>query len=247
VDKDELLERYEALGAEGDFLAARPLFEHELQERERRGQPDAALLRQYGYLLNCHGRYTIRRAIEQYERSMSLDPGDDQVQYLWMGAKASLDEAAHAVARYRERAAAVPGELRALRLLSAAHLAAKDFGGAAEVIETGLAIAPGDWMLVSNRAEVKAARGDPDGALADWRRARELNPDNLGPVYASAFLLEREGRLAEAAGQWQHIVDHCAARGWDLTAVWPRQELQRVRALLHARPARGEQGPETPA
>jgi len=29
-----------------------------------------------------------------------------------------------------------------------------------------------------------------------------------------------------------YIVDYCDARGWDLTAVWPKQELQRLRELL---------------
>ena len=70
MDKDELLERYEALGEDDDFLAAKPLFEAEIQRQEEseaglRGPDAALLLRQYGYLLNCHGRITIRRAIEQ--------------------------------------------------------------------------------------------------------------------------------------------------------------------------------------
>ncbi len=51
MDKRQLLERYEALGNEHDFLAAKPLFERALAER-----PDADLLLQYGYLLECHGR-----------------------------------------------------------------------------------------------------------------------------------------------------------------------------------------------
>jgi hypothetical protein len=95
MDKDELLERYKALGEDGDFLAAKPLFEAEIRRREQgkpglRGPEDALLLRQYGYLLQCHGRITIRRAIEQYERSIGLDPGADKVRYQWIGAKASL-------------------------------------------------------------------------------------------------------------------------------------------------------------
>src|SRR2546423_14768141 len=103
MDKDELLERYEALGEEADFLAARPLFEREVAER-----PDPILLRQYGYLLECHGRYTIRRAIEQYERAIALDPDAEKVRYQWIGAKASLRESGEAVAVYTGRAAADP-------------------------------------------------------------------------------------------------------------------------------------------
>jgi len=50
---------------------------------------------------------------------------------------------------------------------------------------------------------VRAATGDPDGALADWRRALELDSENISGAYSSAFLLEREGRLEEAAAAWR--------------------------------------------
>jgi Flp pilus assembly protein TadD len=150
MDKDELLERYEALGEDNDFLAARPLFEAEIQRRERSEQglrgPEGSLL---------------------------------------------------------------------------------------------LRLAPGDAKLTWDRGELKARGGDPEGALADWRRAHELDPEDFSPVYSSAFLLEREGRLAEAAEAWRHIVDFATGRGWELTAAWPRQELQRVLGLLDEREDRG--------
>jgi hypothetical protein len=83
---------------------------------------------------------------------------------------------------------------------------------------------------------VKAARGDPEGALADWRRAHELSPEGeLSMVYSTAFLLENQGRLAEAAQAWRHILEYADTRGWDLTAVWPRQELQRLHKLVEDR------------
>jgi tetratricopeptide (TPR) repeat protein len=212
MDKDELLERYEALGEDDDFLAAEPLFKAEIQRQEGseaglRGPDAALLLRQYGYLLNCHGRITIRRAIQQYQRSIDLGPDDDQVQYMWIGAKATLDEADDTITRYHERVAASPGDVRELRFLAHAYLAAKDFGAAKGVIDTGLALTPDDPGLIIDRGEVKDHWGDPEGALADWRRAHELDPENFAPVYASAFLLEREGRLAEAAEAWRHIMD----------------------------------------
>jgi tetratricopeptide (TPR) repeat protein len=226
VDKYELVERYEALGDENDFLAARRLFEQDLT-----GRSGALDRRQYGYLLECHGRRALRRAVEQYERAMALDPDQDKVQYQWMHAKAALGEPDDAVTRYRNRVAGSPGDVRWLRLLASAYLSARDFGAAAEVTGTGLGLAPGDPKLTCDRGEVKAARGDPEGALADWRRAHELDPEDFGPVYMSAFLLEQEGRLAEAAAAWRHILEYAEAHDWELTAIWPRQMLERLEEL----------------
>ena len=104
----------------------------------------------------------------------------------------------------------------------------------AKEIKEQLAALP-DWKLTADRGDVKAARGDPEGALADWSRAHELNPGDFGPVYSSAFLLEHEGRLAEAIGAWRHILEYADAHDWELTAVWPRQELQRLQKLLDDR------------
>jgi len=152
MDKYELVERYEALGDEDDFLTAKRLFEQELTERS--GALDR---RQYGYLLECHGRRTLRRAVDQYEQAMALDPDADQVQYQWMHAKAALGEPEDAITRYRDRVADSPTDVRELRFLSSAYLLARDYGAASEIIDTGLGLAPGDWKLTSDRGEVKAA------------------------------------------------------------------------------------------
>jgi cytochrome c-type biogenesis protein CcmH/NrfG len=149
-----------------------------------------------------------------------------------MSAKAALGEPEDAITRYRARVAGSPRDMRGLRLLSSACLAARDYRAASDVIDTGLALVPDDPKLTYDRGEVKAARGDQDGALADWRRAHELDPADFGPVYMSAFLLEHEGRLAEAIAAWRHILEYADAHGWELTAVWPRQEVERLRQKL---------------
>jgi tetratricopeptide (TPR) repeat protein len=163
---------------------------------------------------------------------MALDPDAEKVQYQWISAKAALFHHEDVISRYRERAASSPGTVPQLRLLSSACLVARDFEAASEAIDAGLKLAPGDCKLVYDRGEVKKGRGDPDGALADWRLALELCPDDLGPAYASAFLLERLGRLAEAAESWHHILEHADADGWELTAIWPRRQLQRLHDAL---------------
>jgi hypothetical protein len=73
VTKDELLERYEALGEECDFLAARPLYEQALADAA-----DARAANDYGYLLECHGRRELQRAVELYVRAIELDPAFDK-------------------------------------------------------------------------------------------------------------------------------------------------------------------------
>jgi tetratricopeptide (TPR) repeat protein len=100
---------------------------------------------------------------------------------------------------------------------------------ALKVVGAGLELTPNDAALHALRGEAKAGLGDAEGALADWRRALELEPDDIGPLYSSAFLLEREGRVAEAIDAWQAIIDWNEARGYSLQTPWPRQELDRLR------------------
>lgn len=172
----------EAIGEETDFAECKRLFEQEMTE-----EASALDRRQYGYLLECHGRYAMRSAVEQYERAMTLDPDDEKVQYQWTSAKAALGEGEDAVMRYRQQAASSPGSLRDLRLLSTALLLARDFSAASEVIDTGLRLAPSDGKLLSDRGEVKEALGDPDASRRRWAaraiRRRPPRPASLSPHF----------------------------------------------------------------
>ena len=214
MDKDELLERYEALGQDEDFLAAKPLFEAEIQRREQSEAglhgPDAALLlRQYGYLLQCHGRIAIRRAIEQYERAIALDPGADKVRYQWIGAKAALFEPEDAITLYRQRVAASPRDVRELRFLAHAYLAAKDFDAAKGVIDTGL-----------------APRGRPITSYDPaWDKGPRLaaSPQNRDPLAPGPALQPMAGKVA---GDSRSIKPSAGTGSWPAqpgrSAAWPR-------------------------
>jgi cytochrome c-type biogenesis protein CcmH/NrfG len=94
----------------------------------------------------------------------------------------------------------------------------------------GLQLAPEDAPLIALRGDAKAGLDDPVGALADWRHALELDEDDLGPLFSSAFLLERQGRRAEAIEAWQAILEWNESRGYALQALWPRKELERLRS-----------------
>jgi tetratricopeptide (TPR) repeat protein len=227
MERDELLERYEALGDERDFLEAKPLYEVGLREA-----PDARLLNDYGYLLACHGRRELRRAVELYERAIELDPGYDKPHYQLISARAGLGEAELSVATYQRRLAAAPAEPREYRFLATAYLLADEYVKALEVVDTGLELMPDDAQLITARGDALAAVGDVEGALADWRRALELDADDIGALYSSAFLLEREGRLEEAAEAWQAVIAWNRSRGFALQTVWPIEELERLRGAL---------------
>jgi tetratricopeptide (TPR) repeat protein len=227
MEMQELLERYEALGEERDFLAAKPLYERALAEGE-----DAQVLNDYGYLLVCHARRELRLAAEAYGRAIELDPDSDKPHFQLISARASLLEPDRGVSDYEARLATAPDSVREHRFLAQAYLLAHDWTKALETVEAGLELAPGDAALVAMRGEAKAGLGDPEGALTDWRLALELEPDDIGALYSSAFLLEREGRLNDAAEAWEAIVIWNQARGYTLQTVWPKQELERVRAVL---------------
>jgi tetratricopeptide (TPR) repeat protein len=230
MDVSGLLARYEARGDERDFVAAKPLFEQAIAEAE-----DARLLTGYGYLLESHGRNELRQAVALYERAIELDPRADKPHYHLIGARAGLREPERAVSLYEQRLAASPESLREYRFLGHAYLTAHAYTRALKIAEVGLTLATDDAVLFAVRGEAKAGLGDVEGALGDWGRALELDPEDIGALYSSAFLLEREDRLAESAAAWQAIIDWNEAREQTLETEWPKRELERLHAELAAR------------
>jgi len=145
---------------------------------------------------------------------------DEKTHFHLIGALRALGRQDEAVARYEGTSER--------HLLACAYVSARDFAAAERVIQAGLALAPGDAYLVELHGDVLAATGDPDGTLAAWQRALELDPETISGHYSRAFLLEREGRRAEAAAEWRAILAWSEARGYELDAEWPRRELERL-------------------
>jgi tetratricopeptide (TPR) repeat protein len=219
----ELLDRYEATADEDVFVAAKVAYESALPMTG-----DAATVADYGYLLECHARNVMRRATAQYERAIKLDPDWDKVRYQLMQAKAALFEPHEAIAEYRRRLAEAPDDVREHRFLAYALLVAREYRQAAEVVEAGLRLAGEDRKLVEFSGDVRAGLGDPEGALHDWRRAVDLDRTDIGPWYAAAYLLEREGRRVEAIGVWRQILDWNQARDNAMDVDWASRELDRL-------------------
>jgi tetratricopeptide (TPR) repeat protein len=171
----------------------------------------------------------LRRAVEVYEQAIELDSAYDKPHYQLISAHAGLQQPEVPVAIYERRLAGARSDVREHRFLANAYLKAHAFQQALEIVEAGLELAPDDAACVELRGEAKAGLGDVEGALGDWRRALELDSHSIGGLYSSAFLLEREGRLAEATEAWRAIIDWNESRGFMLQTVWPRQELERLR------------------
>jgi len=204
----------------------------DMDELRERYEDDARLLNSYGFLLESHARNELRQAVALYERAIEVDPDWDKPHYQLISARAGLREPERAVALYEQRLRAAPDSLREHRFLAHAYLAANSYAKALEIAEAGLVLAPGDAALTAARGEAKAGLGEVEGALADWRRALELDPEDIGALYSSAFLLERQGRHRESAAAWQAIIDWNDARGLSLESEWPNRELERLRQLL---------------
>ena len=204
----------------------------DMDELRERYEDDARLLNSYGFLLESHARNELRQAVALYERAIEVDPDWDKPHYQLISARAGLREPERAVALYEQRLRAAPDSLREHRFLAHAYLAANSYAKALEIAEARLVLAPGDAALTAARGEAKAGLGEVEGALADWRRALELDPEDIGALYSSAFLLERQGRLRESAAAWQAIIDWNDARWLSLESEWPNRELERLRQLL---------------
>jgi protein O-GlcNAc transferase len=224
MDLEELLRRYEAEGDETIYLEARAAYEVAIEA----APTDARLQHQYGYLRECHARNELREAAARYERAIDLDPEWAKPRYQLLAAKAALLEIRDEIRAHHARLAAHPDDTREYRFLASAYLLAQQPEKADETALSGLRLTPDDAHLTRARAEAAAAMGRTADALTLWRRALEVDPDDISGLYSAAFLLEREGRLEEAALQWRAIVEWCVARGYEVEARWPRRELTRL-------------------
>ncbi len=70
--------------------------------------------------------------------------------------------------------------------------------------------------------------------MATWQRVFELDPERISVRYSRAFLLERLGRLTEAAAEWEAIIAWLQERNYEIQAQWPVRELARLHAKMAA-------------
>jgi tetratricopeptide (TPR) repeat protein len=226
MDKDTLIALLEERQDEKTFEEAKRVLDASLAAGE-----DASLLLDYGYIHECRGRAGIREAIRWYERSLALDPTIERTRRQLIQAYAALGEAQQAIELYKQRLAAAPDGIAEYRCLAHAYLAAGEYEEAGKVIESGLTLGP-DVDLLEQQGSVLAGQGDPEEALATWERVLALDGERISARYSRAFLLERLGRLTDAAGEWEAIIAWLRKRGYDIQAEWPERELARLQGVV---------------
>ncbi len=234
MNGSEALRRYESAtgldrGAdEALFMQAKGLCDDALDAAP--DDPEALL--SCGYLLECHAVRELRRAERYYERAIELSPEWDKPRFQLTLVKARLLATEEAIDLYKHRVADAPDKPREYRFLLWAYLHANESERAAEVARAGLEVAPHDPHLIEGLGEARAALGHGDEALELWRRAGELDPELISPHYSAVFLLQKVGRLAEAAAKWRYIIAWLEARDYSIEAEWPKRELAAVEAKL---------------
>jgi tetratricopeptide (TPR) repeat protein len=225
-DSDTLIALLEERQDEESFHEAKRFLDAALADGE-----DARLLLDYGYIHECRGHVAI--AIRWYERALELDPTSERTRHQLIVAYSALHQTQAAIELYKRRLAATPEDLAEYRCLAHTHLAAGEYEEAGEVVEAGLAVAP-DVGLLEHQGSVLAGRGQPEEALATWQRVFELDSERISARYSRVFLLERLGRLPEAAAEWEAIITWLRERGYEVQAEWPERELARLRGEIAA-------------
>jgi tetratricopeptide (TPR) repeat protein len=201
---------------------------------------DAELLRDYGYIHECRGAGLIREGLRWYERSLELDPrADNPAHGQLINAHARLLQTSDAIDLYKARLAAAPESVAEYRYLAHAYLLGGEYEEAAEVVEAGLALDEHDRFLLEARGSVLEGQGHTEEALAIWQAVFDRDPEqSISPRYSRVFLLQRLGRLPEAAAEWEAIITWLFEHDYTIQAEWPQRELARVRAQIANKAAR---------
>ncbi|HEY6276210.1 MAG TPA: tetratricopeptide repeat protein [Streptosporangiaceae bacterium] len=221
-----LMMEYEAVGTEAAYPEGMVAYRQLLAEHPQ----DARLHWEYGYLQECHGRYSIRAAASCYERAIELDPDWDKAHYQLINARASLIDSERAIELYQRRLAASPDQIREYAFLATAYLLGGAVDEASQVIAAGRELDPDSDTLLGIEASILDTTGRKEEALAVWRTLKQRDPDDLSSYYQSAFALEALGRYQEAAAEWRYIIGWLEAHDMTLHTVWPKEMLAGMEA-----------------
>jgi tetratricopeptide (TPR) repeat protein len=142
------------------------------------------------------------------------DAGDDPANYVaWFElgfVENGLGKRDESIAAYRKSVAAKPDVFESnlnlgLQLAKAGHPDAEQFLLAATQLKPTSHVAEGHARAWTSLAHVLEAT-KPDEAIADYRQAAALQPKDQEPHLAGGLLLEKEGKFADAEGEYKQAL-----------------------------------------
>lgn len=161
----------------------------------------------YGYTRLLADRSDPRRALAAFGRALALDPSDAETFHQY-------GQTLMILGRYREAEMAYHGALaldptRAMTLVSLAAIRHRR-GDAVEArrwIDSAVAVGPEVPYARSYRADFENGAGEYERALADARRALEIDPSYALPAYAALAVAEHGlGREEAAAAELDRAI-----------------------------------------
>ncbi|MFZ3214208.1 MAG: tetratricopeptide repeat protein [Terriglobales bacterium] len=169
------------------------------------------------YFLKRHGRENLEKSLEYYEQAIKLDPGYAPA---WVGLAAvrsnQADRGYLPVAEGYQKAREAAEQALALDAnLAGAHAAMGgiqmsydwDWAGADASYQRALALEPGNARFLRHAAVLAKTLGRLDEALAQERRAVELDPLSVAAHHALGGCAYYAGRLEEAAAALKKAIE----------------------------------------
>ncbi len=211
--------------------AAKAAIQAEVRAAERGGTKNAEAHQHYlqgRFYFNRNSEKSAHEALAEYQRAVELDPsfalawaGLAQT-HVWhcqfstesglTGFDAHLAGAREATAR---ALALEPNLPEALLARSEIQLYFDfDWNGAAETLQTALALAPADPALLTAAGNLALARGDAAKAIELYRQAVALDPVNPQARSYLAFNLAVTRQFAEARAEYPRVVELNPAAPW---------------------------------
>ena len=158
--------------------------------------------------LVAHDQNRLDDSEKQLERALELQPSS--VEILTSLTRFTLERGRGpiAIARLQRALDRATGNVQVIDLLGETYLELKDLGHAMETFDAAIAAAPRSWVAYRGLAQVKLARGDPSGAIEQYRLALERAPTEPRVATELAQLYEKQSRIDDAIACYQGLYDH---------------------------------------
>lgn len=147
-----------------------------------------------------------RLQADYLKRAIAVNREDTQVRKMLAAIYIRQGKTAEAIALYKEVLARKPDDAAAMSELLKCHMNAKDYD---QVVKTGsmlLRINRQDGATYANVAYAQGKLNQWDRAIANYREAARLNPDNAILLYRLGEAYEKSGKIQDAASQYRNYL-----------------------------------------